>query len=256
MSVNSLPIGILDSGIGGLAVLKQLKILLPKEAFIYFADNKHLPYGEKTFNEIARYTQNGLEFLAKSCKLIVIACNTASIVLEASKIPGFSIPVINMVDPLFSELIAEESQVIGILGTNYTIGSQVYQSRIQSSGIKNKIHAVSAPNMVNMAESLYIGSEIDIKIDKSIIYSYLEPLNLNDTDILILACTHYIHFLDEIRQFYNNNIKIVDGSIAVAKKVRQTLIDSGLLSPAKMVENQFFSSKNIYLDNKIQQALF
>ena len=185
------PIGIFDSGIGGMTVAQAIKKALPNEHFIYFGDTAHLPYGDKSPESIRHYAARITQFLLeKKCKAIVIACNTAS--AHAFKIvqdiAGPSVPVINVIDPVADYVSAHfHKKRIGVMGTKGTIASRVYVVRIEKRNKSLKVISNATPLLASMIEEGFYNN----KISQTIINSYLSKPNFKNIDALILACTHY-----------------------------------------------------------------
>lgn len=201
------PIGVFDSGFGGLTVLKELQKALPNESFIYLGDTAHLPYGTKSPETILRYTQQGCAFLkSQGVKLIVIACNTATAILPPSP------SIIGVIDPVISQ-IAPTSH-IGILGTRATIASGVYQSKLPPS---TKITAVAAPLLVSLVEEGFI----DHPITHLAIQEYIQ--HLAHVDTLILACTHFPLLKELIQKALGPTVHIIDPAIATALATAKAL---------------------------------
>ncbi len=223
-------IGIFDSGAGGLTVAAAVKNLLPEEKIIYFGDTAHLPYGDKSSETVKTYSLRITDFLLeKNCKVILIACNTASAAAyEAVKerAAGRAI-VINVIDPA-TEFVAKQENLkkIGVIGTKGTIQSGSYTKKIKSIQIDKEVVSLQTPLLVPMIEEGFIYDNIS----NSIIKEYLSNEALNDIDGLILACTHYPIIKNQIRKFYNFKTTVIDSSVVVAKKLKEILTESKLLN--------------------------
>jgi glutamate racemase len=219
------PIGVFDSGFGGLTVLKELQKALPHEQFIYFGDTARLPYGTKSRETIIRYTTQNCSFLeGQGVKMIVIACNTAtSMALDSVSL---SIPVIGVIDPVI-KLIA--SKRIGILGTRATISSGVYQQKIHALIPDAEITAIPAPLLVSLVEEGFI----DHPMTHLAIHEYIQPLLLAKVDTVILACTHFPLLKDLIERALGPSIQVIDPALATAKAVTQKLLELNQLSDEK-----------------------
>jgi glutamate racemase len=229
---NDLPIGIFDSGIGGLTVANAIKKMLPKESLLYFGDTKHLPYGEKSEETIRHYSQQITQFLlSKKCKMIVIACNTASsVAYEVVKSLAVDIPVVNVIDPVVNHLAKTKGlQNIGIIGTKGTVNADVYPKKIKQKIKQCKVQSLATPLLAPMIEEGFFND----KISQTIIENYLNHQNLTGINKLILACTHYPLIHELIRDFYNNDIEIIDSASQVAKYVKDTLAEKNMLSNSK-----------------------
>ena len=211
-------IGIFDSGIGGLTVAHALKEQMPNESIIYFGDTKHLPYGEKSKESIINFSNAISKFLVKkNCKAIVIACNSASSVAFENVKENFkSIPVFNVIDPIVKYVNNNYIECkIGVIGTKTTIQSDVYKNKIISQNNKQKVVSLATPLLAPMIEEGFINQEIS----KKIIENYLKNHNLKNINSLILACTHYPLIQEEINDFYQNKVNVIDSANIVAKDI-------------------------------------
>lgn len=221
---NQKPIGIFDSGIGGLTVLNELSKVLPNEDFIYFADTLHLPYGSKTKEEIISYSKYIVEYFIKNdVKAIIIACGTASALAFESLKKYYDVPIFNVIDSTVKSL---KSDKIGILATFASISSNVWEDKILEKLPTANITKVACPKLVPLAESGLIATDETIKI----ITEYLKPINENKVDTLILGCTHYPLFLPVIRKRLNKEIHIINLGDPLAKDFELYLEKNNLIS--------------------------
>ncbi len=235
------PIGIFDSGIGGLTVAYAISRLLPQERIIYFGDTAHLPYGEKSADAIRYYAIKISKFLLQqNCKMIVIACNSASSAAYEILLDFFDEKVlfVNVVDPLVEKLADNQAKNIGVIATKATINSNTYRDKIQEKDSKIKVNQLATPLLVPMIEEAYVNNNIS----HSIIENYLSHPSLKNIDSLLLACTHYPLIKKEIEDFYNHKVQILDSTDVVANKVKQVLEKAGLLSSKKIENNHFYVS--------------
>lgn len=231
------PLGIFDSGVGGLTVLKEIKRLLPQEEIIYLGDTAHLPYGAKSKETIIKLAiANILFLLNKDVKLIVVACNSTSSVALPEIKNFFSLPILGVVEAGVKEALRGKPRRVGIIGTQATIRSQTYQNllRKNTSFRKIKILAQSCPLFVPLVEEGWIDSPLTEAIAKK----YLKKFK-NKIDLLILGCTHY-PLLKEVIKKVLGKIKIVDSAEVVAKETKRLLQESGLL------KNSFKKSKDTF----------
>lgn len=239
---NTKPIGIFDSGIGGLTVAKAISKHMPNEQFIYFGDTAHLPYGDKSKEAIRRYSTNITEFLlANECKAIVIACNTASAIAYdylKEKYLG-SVPIINVIDPIVEAVIKNgQHKEIGLIATTATVASGVYQEKIRRREASLKMNVLATPLLAPMIEE---GFSKD-KISKIVIENYLSNPIFANIDALILGCTHYVLIKDEINDFFNGRIKLYDSTDIVAHKMERIFKSENLLNTERQAPNYFFVS--------------
>ncbi len=254
-------IGIFDSGIGGLTVAHAITQLLPQEKLIYFGDTAHLPYGDKSPDSIKYYGIRIAQFLMeKNCKMIVIACNTASaMAFETVKdFVGKKAVVINVIDPVVQEVVKNKDlHRIGVIGTKGTIKSNLYARKIEAANPKQKVASLATPLLASMIEEGFFNN----KISRTVIHSYLSRPKLKNLDALILACTHYPLIKPEIEEFYHHHINIIDSAGVVAKEVKAVLTKNKLLNTHKNPSHQFFvsdytasfeQSTKFFFKNKIQ----
>jgi glutamate racemase len=240
---NDSPIGIFDSGIGGLTVAKSIKKLLPHENIIYYGDTAHLPYGDKSQKTIQGYCADITQFLiSKKCKIIVIACNSASASAFSlvSKLSGKEIPVVNVIDPVVKELKHLKAlKHIGVIGTKRTIHSKIYEKKIHKLDLNLKVSSLATPLLAPMIEEGFIQN----KISQSIIQNYLNDPILKDIDSLILACTHYPLIKKEIQKALKKDVLILDSAQIVAQEVLRTLEKRNQLNQGnKAAKYQFYVS--------------
>ena len=220
--MSSNPIGIFDSGIGGLTIANAIKEKLPNENIIYFGDTKHLPYGEKSEKVIKDYSLQIAKFLEKKgCKIIIIACNSASSVAYNYIIKNInSIPIFNVIDPVINSLSDKyEGKKIGVIGTKATIKSNIYQEKIKRKIFSSKVTSLETPLLAPMIEEGFFNQDISMRIIKK----YLNNKNISEVDSLILACTHYPLIKDEILRYYKNNIEVIDSSELTADYIKSEL---------------------------------
>lgn len=229
----SQPIGIFDSGIGGLTVAKAITKLLPNEQIIYFGDTAHMPYGEKSAEAIKHYSVKIAEFLKfKNCKMIVIACNTASAAgfKAVVKDTGMKDLIVNVIDPAAAYVVKKHfRQRIGIIGTKRTISSNVYAKRIAALDPVADVVQLATPLLAPMIEEGFFNN----KISQTIINSYLSKSRLNKIDALILGCTHYPLIKNEIKKYYGKKVEVIDSSEIVAMEVKEVLTKHKLLNTDK-----------------------
>ncbi len=239
--MQNLPIGIFDSGIGGLTVAHALKEKLPNESIIYFGDTAHLPYGEKSDEAIGNFSKRITRFLiSKDCKAIVIACNSASsVAFDLVKKQAKNIPVFNVIDPVANVVASNCSDCkIGVIGTKATIQSGVYTRKIKKICSSAVVASLATPLLVPMIEEGSINEEVSHKI----ISNYLSNRLLKDIDSLILACTHYPLILNEINAFYSGAVKLIDSATIVADSIKVELKNMQLLNLNNNPNYQFYIS--------------
>lgn len=237
------PIGIFDSGIGGLTVANAIKKHLPNEEIIYFGDTAHLPYGDKAPYSIKHYSTEIAKFLLeKKCKVIVIACNTASSIAykDVLKVTKNNAILINVIDPVVEKVHKEAKQNdhIGIIGTKGTIKSGIYRKKLKELNDDLEVSSMATPLLAPMIEEGFIND----KISKTVLESYLTDNKLKDINSIILACTHYPLIKDEINLFYKGKVMVVDSADIVGSYVKEQLEFQGLLNKKNKPEHHFFVS--------------
>ena len=241
-ALNHRPIGIFDSGIGGLTVADAIRRELPKESLIYFGDTAHLPNGDKSPDSIKYYSIRISQFLLKQhCKMIVIACNTASSFAYNTVVDfvGDAVPVVNVIDPVVEHVLAQKkNQRIGVIGTKGTVKSDIYAKKLKEGSKKIEVASLATPLLAPMIEEGFFNN----KISRSIIASYLGSRKLSKIDTLILACTHYPLIRQEVEEFYKGETGIVDSAGVVAKYVAGILKKSNLLKKTGDVKEHFYVS--------------
>lgn len=223
------PIGIFDSGVGGLTVAKEIKRLLPNENLIYFGDTKHLPYGEKSREAIIGYSTKIAKFLLeKNCKAIVIACNTATAnaLKEILEVVDNKVPVIDVINPVAEKVAYEIHTNVGVIATKATVNSGLYRKSIRKHNKFIKVDELATPLLVPAIEEGFKNHPIT----HSIIYNYLSNNKLKNIETLILGCTHYPLLIDEIKQYYGNRVRVIDSPNIVANQLKIILDKHHLLN--------------------------
>jgi glutamate racemase len=241
-SMRENPIGIFDSGVGGLTVANAIHQLLPGENLVYFGDTAHLPYGDKSKETIAMYSGRITEFLLdQSCKVIVIACNTASAngYEEVVKIASGKALVVDVINPVV-EYTARQKKFkrIGVIGTKGTINSGLYVSKIIAKNPHVSVSSLATPMFVPMIEEGFIFDDIS----NAIIRTYLSRPEISNIDSLILGCTHYPIIKNQISKYYNFSVDVIDSSRIVANHLRKILSDRDMLNQAVSGQNRFLVS--------------
>lgn len=249
------PIGIFDSGVGGLTVARAIAQLLPKESFVYYGDTAHLPYGDKSEEAIKEYSRNITRYLiGQGAKAIVIACNTASAVAFQSLVDEFGnqLPIINVLDPVAEAVSIRKHKHVGVIGTRATIRSEAYSKRLHEYNGDAKISSLATPLLVPVIEEGLAHSNISTDVLKH----YLGHETLNGIDSLILGCTHYPILHDAISAYYHNQVHVVDSPQIVAETVSQVLAAKNLLADERRGSKQFFLSDYTETFDRIAKEFF
>lgn len=226
------PIGIFDSGVGGLTNAKEIKRLLPNENIIYFGDTKHLPYGEKSKEAIIEYSTKITNFLLENnCKAIVVACNTATANALASikELVDNRVPVIDVINPVAEKVAYEIHNNVGVIATKATVNSGLYKKSIRKHNKFIKVDELATPLLVPAIEEGFKNHPIT----HAIIYNYLSNRKLKNIETLILGCTHYPLLIDEIKQYYGNRVRVIDSPNIVANQLKMILEKHHLLNSSK-----------------------
>jgi len=214
------PIGIFDSGMGGLTVVKEVFKLLPQEDITYFADTAHLPYGERELSEVKGFALNIMQYLIKEkVKLIIMGCNVSSAIAIGEARKRFEVPVIGLIEAGVEEALAKtKGNRLGLIATSGTIKSKAYQKKIKEANPEAKVFVRACPLFVPLIEEGKVNTKETIDAAKK----YLKPLITADIDTLILGCTHYPFLERIIQSILGKKVKIVDparGTVIKAKKI-------------------------------------
>ena len=243
------PIGVFDSGIGGLTVVNSLMNIMPNESIYYVGDTARVPYGNKSKNRIKQYSEEIVKWLIdKNCKMIVIACNTASAIAIDHLKSTFKIPVIGVIQPGAKKAISiTKNNSIGVLGTQATIESNAYADILKSLNPSLNIVSKACPLFVPLVEEGLVSGEIPAKIADQ----YLKKLTRTEIDTVILGCTHYPILKEIISKALGDYVKLVDSGKATSVSVKRKLQKLGLHSKKNSGELEVFvtDSKNAF--NKI-----
>lgn len=226
--IDGRPIGVFDSGIGGLTVLKVLAERFPQESFLYLGDTARLPYGSKSAQTIRRYSEQNVHYLLRQgVKAVVIACNSASSQFPESEFEG--VPVYNVIHPgSFKALSLTKNKKIGVLGTRATVKSAAYAEELIRLDDKVEVFSQACPLFVPLAEE---GWDED-PITNLVAYRYVNPIVKTGIDTLILGCTHYPILKESIRRVTGNDIALVDSGESIAELIAQDT-ERGHFKPAK-----------------------
>ena len=235
-------IGLFDSGIGGLTVARAVHQLLPQESIVYFGDTAHLPYGDKSTASIQAYAIKICNvLLQQNCKVILMACNSASVAAYdlVKEYVGSRAKVMNVIDPMVNYLGQTHSnQKVGLIGTKQTIQSNVYKKKVDE--LKSGIHlySLATPLLVPMIEEDFFRNSIR----KEIIEAYLSRTELSQIKALILGCTHYPLIKPSIQNYYQNKVKVLDSSEIVAQSLKGLLEMHNLTNKSGKVFQKFYVS--------------
>lgn len=225
------PIGIFDSGVGGLTVLKSLMTQFPSENFVYLGDTARVPYGTKGEATINKYSKECVEFLiSEGVKLVVVACNTSSAVALPTLASLYRVPIIGVVKPAAREAVKKtKNHRIGIIGTKRTVESHAYDNEIKYILPASKVYSAHCPLFVPLVEEGWTNNEVAQLAAKI----YLNTLKKNSIDTLILGCTHYPLLKDIIKKVIGSHVTLIESGQATAEDVDQILTRIGHNPQAK-----------------------
>ena len=222
------PIGIFDSGVGGLTVVSEVERLLPKEEIVYFGDTARVPYGTKSKETVTRFSVENVEFLMKhDVKLVLVACNTASSLGMNFLKRCFRVPMVGVLEPGAKYAVSStRNNRIGVIGTNATISSGAYERAARKINPKVSVFSQSCPLFVPLVEEGWL----DGRVTAEIASIYLAPLKKKGVDTLVLGCTHYPLLRDVLKKVMGSKVLLIDSAKEVAKEARDILEESGLLN--------------------------
>ncbi|WP_397447744.1 glutamate racemase [Polaribacter sp. R77954] len=242
MKSNNFPIGIFDSGIGGTSIWKEITTLLPNEQTIYLSDSKNAPYGIKSKQEIIDLSIKNTEFLIrKNCKIIVVACNTATTNAIQLLRSNYNVPFIGIEPAIKPAALKTKTNTIGILATKGTLTSDLFAKTSNTLHKGITVKETIGEGLVALIEAGKIQSEEMHNLLKK----YLKPMVNNGVDCLVLGCTHYPYLIPIIKDIIGDKIEIIDSGLAVAKQTKHILEENNLLNNTdKAGHHQFFINKN------------
>ncbi len=221
------PVGVFDSGVGGLTVLRELVATLPSERFVYVGDTARHPYGGKSADTVTRYSIEIANHLIRrsDIKLLVVACNTASSLALPVLRKIYKIPVVGMVDPCVRRAAAlRRKETIGVVGTQGTVRSGAYEEALRSAVPSARVRSIACPLLVSLAEEGWI----DKPVTREVIGEYLAPFREDPPDALILGCTHYPVLKDPIRDCIGDGTVLIDSGEEAARVVDVLLSETGV----------------------------
>ena len=248
---NDHPIGIFDSGVGGTSIWKEIVALLPNEKTIYLADSKNAPYGNKSVDEIISLSIKNTELLLKlKCKLIVVACNTATTNAIFVLRKNYNVPFIGIEPAIKPAALKTNTNSIGILATKGTLSSSLFYSTSNDHTQGIKITEVIGEGLVSLIENGKIDSQELIGLLKK----YLEPMLEEQIDYLVLGCSHYPYLIPLIKDLLPDHITIIDSGEAVARQTKNILDQHGLLrnDHSNTVHQFYCNDKTVVLNELLK----
>ncbi len=237
---NNSPIAFFDSGIGGLTVLNKVKAILPNESFLYYGDTLHMPYGEKSKEELLKYSDNIFKFFeAKGAKAVVMACNTTSSVIYEDVKDKYDFKLYPIVQSVSKILAGLDVNTLGIFATRATIESGAYQREISKYNKEMKVVGQYCPNWVHIVEENSM-SEV---ANQEIIKSDLDKMLENNPDKIVLGCTHYPFLADELSRYVSRDM-FIDPAVDFANYIKSDLEQNSLLTSNNERFEEFYVSSN------------
>jgi glutamate racemase len=252
--INNQAIGVMDSGVGGISVLKHIHTLLPHENLIYLADSKYAPYGNKSLEEIIqRCLILADNLLQKNVKAIVVACNTATAAAIDTLRETFDIPIIGMEPAVKPAAAATKNGVIGVLATVGTLKSAQFAALLESYGRNVKVVTQACVGLVECIER----GELEKENTKALIRQYTAPLLAEGADTIVLGCTHYPFVKQVIQEVVGDKISLIDTGAAVAKQLKRQLLEKGLLSTSQQkAEVHFWTNSEAENATQVTEKLW
>ena len=250
--MKSRPIGIFDSGVGGLTVVDKVSRFLPNEEIVYFGDTARVPYGNKSKETVTRFSKEIVSFLlGLKVKLVIVACNTASSLSLGELKRSSPVPVIGVIKPGVLEALDKSKRSrIGVIGTEATISSNAYKNEIRSVAKSAFVVQKACPLFVSLVENMWFSGEITAKVAKM----YLSPVLKKKIDSLILGCTHYPLLKNVIQKTAGSNVALIDSSTAVAKYAKGLLEKKKLLNSSGKRRSRFFVTDDVKNFEKFAKA--
>jgi len=256
-------IGVFDSGVGGLTVLREIIKEVPRESTIYFGDTERFPYGPRDLEQVKNFVFKATEFLKeKNVKIIVIACNTGSVAALKELKERSKIPTIGVIEPGARTAVNNtKNKRVGVIATEGTIRSRVYEKEIKKLDPGIKTFSVAAPILIEYVEKgILEGKELS-----NAIKNYLDPLLSQNIDVLVLGCTHFPLIKKQILAVSGNNIKVISSAVETAKDVKKMLVKNGLLANKDnkvsrvfyetALSSSFFKTGQMFLGEEISEVV-
>ena len=240
------PIGVFDSGMGGLSVLHQAIKILPNEKYIYYADTDNVPYGTKTNNQIKEYVDSAVNFMVKkNVKAIVIACNTATSVNINNLRKHYNISIIGIEPAVKPATKINKEKRILLIATPVTVREEKLKKLLKEVDKENKVDLIALPRLVEFAEK----EEFDSNNVEEYLKSEFKELNLDNYSELVLGCTHFNYFKPILKKIFNN-INILDGNIGIINRLKSVLEANNILGNIQSTNIEYYYSGKLVKDKK------
>ncbi|MBQ4528926.1 MAG: glutamate racemase [Clostridia bacterium] len=254
MSYSSAPIGVFDSGVGGISVLKELFHLMPNENYIYLGDTKNAPYGSKTNDEVFKLSSDCVnELIAMGVKAVVIACNTATSIAVNELRSKYSIPIIGIEPAVKPAVIAHPGGNVLVMATPVTLRNDKFLNLVNNYKKDANIIPLPCPGLVEIIEK---GKGHDSELSEYL-KKLFEPYGTLKIDVIVLGCTHYPHVRNQIAKAFEQDAEIIDGAPGTARETQRQLTELGILnSPDKFGDICFISTLQNEKEIKIMKEFF
>ena len=236
------PIGIFDSGVGGTSIWKEISKLMPFEETIYLADSKNAPYGEKSKEQILQLSIKNTDLLLeKGCKIIVVACNTATTNAISYLRANYNLPFIGIEPAIKPAALQSESKIVGVLATKGTLSSSLFNSTSENHANGIKIIEQEGTGLVPLIEN----GKVDAEETRELLNTYVAPMLDQGMDCLVLGCTHYPYLIPTLKSILPDHVKIIDSGEAVARQVKAVLEKNTILNTlGEPVKHRFYTNVN------------
>ncbi len=261
--MDSRPIGVFDSGVGGLTVLREIIKEVPNESMVYFGDTKRFPYGPKNLHDVRDFVFRAVEFLEKKgIKMLVIACNTGSVAALKELKQTLKIPVIGVIEPGARTAVSNtKNKRVGVIATKGTVESGAYEKEINKIDPQIETFSIAAPVLIEYIEKGILSGKNLNKVIKS----YLEPLLKHSIDVLVLGCTHFPLIKNQILKVSSNDFKVISSAVETAKDVKKLLVEKNLFKDddnkvnrifyETALDGNFFKTGKMFLGSEIKEVI-
>lgn len=235
------PIGVFDSGVGGLSVLGWIRSLMPNENLIYVADSLHAPYGEKSQDFIQQRCFAITQFLVnEGVKAVVVACNTATVAAISKLREQFSLPIIGIEPGVKPALSMTKAGIVGVLATTQTVNSASFQNLIKRFANGRRVEIQACPGLVECVET----AALQTMETRQLVACYVEALLMRGADTIVLGCTHYSFLLPIIKSLTGNAVEVIDTGEPVAREVKRRIVEGQLCNKASRYGEEVFWTSN------------
>ncbi|NLF82844.1 MAG: glutamate racemase [Candidatus Gastranaerophilales bacterium] len=235
------PIGLFDSGVGGLTVLKELAGMLPNENYLYFGDTARIPYGEKTKEQLISYVRGIMEwFKSQNVKAVAMACNTSSATAYDEVKNDYDFPVFNIIEPTAEYISYLDAQKIGVIATSATVNSKAYSKYIHKNNPETQVYEQACPGLVELVEH----NRIDTFEAKKLVIKYVLPLLKENVDKIVLGCTHYPYLKHLIADVTGDEEMLINPAKHLSQKIMDVLMEQGMLNTDGEGTRKYYASAN------------